>query len=104
MESIIAIIPSIVAAIGAVAAAYISSKNKSEAEKSAKDAKEYRDRREKIDHAKWKVLLATQEGVTVLLHQAKGEKLNGNVEAALASIEEAKAELTEVQIEELLDR
>lgn len=101
METLITIVPSVVAAVGAVAAAYISTKNKEAAEKSATDAKAYRERRERIDRAKWKVLLATQEGVTVLLHQAKGEKMNGNVDAALIRIAKATDELTEVQIKEL---
>lgn len=103
METLITIVPSVVAAVGAVAAAYISTKNKEEAKKTAEDAKAYRERRERIDRAKWKVLLATQEGVTVLLHQAKGEKMNGNVDAALSRIAKAKDELTEVQITELTE-
>ena len=103
METLITIVPSVVAAVGAVCAAYVSTKNKEEAEKTAKDAKAYRERRERIDRAKWKVLLATQEGVTVLLHQAKGEKLNGNVDAALNRIAKATDELEEVQIKELTE-
>ena len=103
METLIANIPSIIGAVGAVAAAYISTKNKKEAEKAAEEAKAYRERRERIDRAKWKVLLATQEGVTVLLRQAKGEKMNGNVDAALERIAKATDELTEVQIKELTE-
>lgn len=102
MDAFIAIFPSTVAAIAAVAAAYISSRNKAEAEQSARETKDYREKRERIDTAKWQVLLSTMEGVTVLLHHAKGEKLNGNVEAALNGIEEAKDELTKVQIETLV--
>lgn len=102
MESVIGLIGTAIAAIGGIAAAYVSTKNRQETEKTAKETKEYRDTREKIDTAKWKVLLATQAGVEVLLVQAKGEKLNGNVEAALAGIHKAKEELTKVQIENLV--
>lgn len=102
MESIIGLVGLAITAVGSVVAAYVSTKNRQESEKSARDARDYRERREKIDTAKWKVLLATQEGVDVLLRQAKGERLNGNVEAALNGIEEAKDELTRVQIENLV--
>ena len=102
MDVLIAIFPSTVAAVAAVASAYISNKTKEDAAKNAKGAEEYRERRERIDQAKWKVLLSTMEGVTVLLHQAKGEKLNGNVESALIDIAEAKNGLTKVQIENLV--
>lgn len=104
MDVLIAIFPSTVAAVAAVASAYISNKTKEDAAKNAKGAEEYRERRERIDQAKWKVLLSTMEGVTVLLHQAKGEKLNGNVDAALERIAKATDELTEVQIKELTDK
>ena len=99
MEIMVPIITSCIAAIGGILAAYYSSTAKARQEKADRDTKEYREHRERIDRAKWKVLLATMEGVTVLLHQAKGEKLNGNVESALNNIMKAKDELTNVQAE-----
>lgn len=102
MDILAQLFPSTIAAVAAIASAYIASKNKQEAEKTAKVAQEYRDRREEIDVAKWKVLLSTMEGVTVLLHHAKGEKLNGNVESALSHIEESRDKLTQVQIKNIV--
>lgn len=102
MESAIAIATSLIAAIGGVVAAYVSTKNRQDAERAQKETKDYREKRERIDTAKWQVLLSTMEGVTVLLHHAKGEQLNGNVEAALTGIEQARDDLTRVQIETLV--
>lgn len=99
MELLVPIITSTIAAVAAVMSAWLTSKAKANQEKAAKDTREYREQRERLDKAKWKVLLATMEGVTVLLHQAKGEKLNGNVEKALGNIDEASDELNEVQTE-----
>lgn len=96
-ELLIAIVTSSTAAASGIACAWISSRNGKKAEKAAKDAQEYRRDREELDVAKWKVLKATMEGVTVLLHQARGEKLNGNVEDALDNIKEAEHSLDEVQ-------
>lgn len=102
MESAIALATSLIAAIGGIVAAYVSTKNRQDAERAERKTIEYRDKRERIDKAKWQVLLSTMEGVTVLLHHAKGEKLNGNVEAALEDIESARDNLTKVQIETLV--
>ncbi|MBQ9021728.1 MAG: hypothetical protein IJ113_06910 [Eggerthellaceae bacterium] len=99
MEVVIVAIPSLIAAVGGIASAYITSKAKAEQEKTAKDAKEYREQREKLDKAKNGVLIATMEGVTVLLQQAKGEKMNGNVEEALGNIHDAKHDLRDVRNE-----
>lgn len=96
---IIEIATSTIAAVAAVACALISTKARRKQDEAAKDAKDYRVQREKLDVAKSKVLLSTMEGVTVLLHQAKGEKLNGNVEAALTDIREAGKELENVRTE-----
>ena len=99
MELLIVTIPAIIAAVGGCVSAYLTSKSKTAQDEAAKDAKDYRQQREKLDKAKWKVLLATMQGVTVLLHQAKGEKLNGNVEDALDNIHVAHDELTDIQSE-----
>ena len=88
-ELIIAIITSSLAAITSIATALIARSNK-------KDASNYRTKRERLDKAKWKILTATMEGVSLLLHQAHGEKLNGNVNVALERIKDAEADLDEV--------
>lgn len=96
-EIVVAIITSTVAALGSIVCALIANRNGKRAEDAANIAAEYRRDREALDVAKWKVLKATMEGVTVLLHQAKGEKLNGNVEDALDNMREAEASLDDVQ-------
>ena len=96
-ELAIAIITSSLAAISAITSAWLSNRAAKSQEKAEKDAKEYRTKRERLDKAKWKVLIATMGGVSLLLHQAHGEELNGNVEAALDEIDKAKYELNEVQ-------
>ena len=88
-ELIIAIFTSSIAAIASVTCAWL-------ANRSGKDAKSYRSKREQLDKAKWKVLTATMSGVSLLLHHAHGEELNGNVEAALKKIDEANKELDDV--------
>ena len=104
MELAIAITTSAIAAVAAVLAAWLSATAKATQERNADEVKRYRTERERIDRAKWKVLLATMEGVTVLLKSAKGEQLNGNVEEALEDIQEANDELHEIQVEALLDK
>ena len=96
-ELAIAIVTSTMACVGAVASALISNRSAKNQEKAASEAREYRTKRERLDKAKWKVLIATMSGVSLLLHQAHGDKLNGNVEAALGQIKDAKDELDEVQ-------
>lgn len=98
-ELLIAIVTSTVAAISSITCAAIANKSSKKQDEANEEAKKYREKREKLDIAKNKVLLSTMEGVTVLLHQAKGEKLNGNVEAALSNIHEAKNDLTQVRSE-----
>lgn len=96
-ELLIAIVTSSTAAVSGIVCAWMANRNGKRAEKAARDTEAYRRDREELDVAKWKVLKATMEGVTVLLRQAKGERLNGNVEAALDGIEEAEQSLDEVQ-------
>lgn len=97
VEIVVALITSTIAAFGSIECALIATRNGKKAEDAARSTEAYRRDREEIDVAKWKVLKATMEGVTVLLRQAKGERLNGNVEAALDGIEEAEQSLDEVQ-------
>lgn len=87
----------IIAAIGSIVCGIIASRNGKRAEEVAKQADEYRKNREELDIAKWKVLKATLEGVTILLKHAHGEQLNGNVEEALINIEEAETALDTIQ-------
>ena len=95
-ELIIAIVTSSAAAITSIVTALIARSNK-------KDASNYRTKREKLDRAKWKVLTATMEGVSLLLHHAHGEKLNGNVDEALDKVKEAEAELDNVMNDIIVD-
>lgn len=95
-ELIIAIITSSLAAITSIATALIAKGNR-------KDASDYRTKREKLDRAKWKVLNATMEGVSLLLHQAHGDKLNGNVDAALDRIKDAEADLDDLMSDIIVD-
>jgi hypothetical protein len=97
VEIIAAIVTSTVAAAASITCAWLANRNGRRAEEAARITEAYRKDREALDVAKWKVLKATMEGVTVLLRQAKGERLNGNVEAALDGIEEAEQSLDEVQ-------
>ena len=97
VELLVAIVTSTVAAVSSITCALIASKNGRKQDESAKSAETYRKDRERLDVAKWKVLKATMEGVTVLLKQAKGEKLNGNVEEALGNIQDAEQSLDDVQ-------
>lgn len=97
MELAIAIVTSSIAAVSSIVCAWLSNRNGKKAEAAAEDAKEYRTKRERLDKAKWKVLIGTMDGVSLLLHQAHGEQLNGNVDAAIENIEKAKDELNEVQ-------
>lgn len=96
-EIMVAIITSTIAAISGIAGTIIATSNRKRADEAERITEEYRRDREELDVAKWKVLKATMEGVTVLLKQAKGEQLNGNVEEALNGISEAEQSLDTVQ-------
>lgn len=48
--------------------------------------------REKRDACNYDLLFAVADGTEVLLQQAHGDKMNGNVDDALSSIRKAKAE------------
>jgi len=52
--------------------------------------------REERDASLYDLVFATATGTEVLLHQAHGEKVNGNVEEALESIKKAKSECNHV--------
>lgn len=52
--------------------------------------------REERDACLYDLVFATATGTEVLLHQAHGERVNGNVEEALESIKKAKSECNHV--------
>ena len=52
--------------------------------------------KEERDAALYGLVFANAGGTEVLLHQAHGEKVNGNVDAALEGIGAAKAKFNEV--------
>lgn len=52
--------------------------------------------REQRDACLYDLVFAVASGTEVLLHNAHGEKVNGNVDEALASIHDAKGECNRV--------
>lgn len=90
----VAVIVAIVALIQGVSVAVINGL----INKTNKENEAYRARREKRDaerqerdEAIYNLVLANASGTEVLLHQAHGEKVNGNVDDALKSIHSAKS-------------
>lgn len=72
----------------------------SRANKRSDDYRRKVDERERArverDAALYDLVFASASGTEVLLHQAHGEQVNGNVDEALASIKAAKAECNRV--------
>ena len=96
-EVIVAVI-TLVQAIGVAIIAGLFSRNAKKTAEYRQKTEKYRqiraekDRlREERDTALYELVLADSTGTEVLLHQAHGEKLNGNVESALHGIATAKA-------------
>ena len=59
--------------------------------------REERDRRREVRDAKlYNLVFANSTGTEVLLHQAHGDHLNGNVEQALRSIQRAKGDFNSI--------
>lgn len=92
---IIAIIGAIeavgVAIIGALVAR--SNKRTADAEKARSEREAAREER---DACLYDLVFATASGTEVLLHQAHGEQLNGNVDEALGQLQRAKSECNHV--------
>ena len=102
----VTVIVAIITAVQVVAVAVIGglfsyftkkSESKAEAYRQAdlkyRDEREERERmREELNACMYDLTFAVSGGVEVLLHQAHGEKMNGNVDDALKSIKEAKGE------------
>lgn len=61
-----------------------------------KAEEEREESRKELDVAILGLMFANAEGNEVLLHQAHGEQVNGNVDAALSHIQQAKARCNEV--------
>ena len=57
--------------------------------------------RQKRDAALYNVVLSTARGTEVLLHQAHGDHLNGDVEHSLASIDQSISEFNKVSNEQM---
>lgn len=94
-----AIIVAIVALIQGVAVAVING----QMNKVKEDNEEYRKKREKRDaerqerdEAIYNLVLANASGTEVLLHQAHGDRVNGNVDDALNSIHSAKSNYNKI--------
>ena len=90
----VSVIVAIVALIQAVAVAIRNNKMnqvKEENEAYRKKREKRDEERKERDEAIYNLVLANASGTEVLLHQAHGEKLNGNVEDALNSIHAAKS-------------
>lgn len=89
-----AVVIAAIALIQAVSVALINSKMKEREEKREEREKERDERdktRERRDTHIYDLMFATANGTEVLLQEAHGDKLNGNVEAALNSIQKAKS-------------
>lgn len=85
---IVAIIGGIEAVIVAIIGGIITRNRKTD--------EEHQKQREERDAALYALAFANASGTEVLLHQAHGEKLNGNVEDALNGIQSAKSRFNEV--------
>lgn len=100
VEVIVAIIGAIeaigVAIIGGIITA---NRRKDEADQVARAEKEQA--RERRDACNYNLLFSVADGVEVLLEQAHGDKMNGNVDAALASVRHAKSECNRLYNEQV---
>lgn len=92
---IVAIIGAIEGIGVAIIGAFIARENR-RAEGFRKTQDERAARREERDTALYGLMFATASGTEVLLRQAHGEKINGNVDSALESIESAKSKCNEL--------
>lgn len=101
-----AIVIAIIGAIQAIGVTIIgallsrSNKRREEADDERKKREQERERerqereyaREERDTCMYDLVFATASGTEVLLHQAHGEQVNGNVDDALGQLQLAKAE------------
>ena len=91
VEVLVAIIGAIQAIGVAIIGALINRNSKEREQREA--AREQREAaREQRDACNYDLLFAVADGTEVLLQQAHGEQVNGNVDEALRSIRKAKSE------------
>lgn len=98
------VVVAIIGAIEAIGVAIIggiitSNRRKDEADRDARVKRE--EARERRDAANYDLLFAVADGVEVLLEQAHGEKMNGNVEDALSSVRNAKSKCNHLYNEQV---
>ncbi|MBQ6453318.1 MAG: hypothetical protein IJJ14_03060 [Coriobacteriales bacterium] len=86
---------SIIAAVAAVAVAIIEAVAQVQRSRTAK-ADEYQRR---LAMAQYDVSSAQTDGLRILLKHAHGERLNGDVEAAIKALDTAEAEYTRIRTE-----
>lgn len=98
-----AIIVELITTAGVIAVAILQLVMNRNTKQDREENRKYRERREEEEAARidrdaklYALVFADCTGTEVLLHQAHGERLNGNVEAALSDIRNAKAELNAV--------
>lgn len=90
-----AVIVAVIGAMQAVTVAVIGGvfarlNSNAQAREDARNAKD--EERARRDACLYDLMFATASGTEVLLHQAHGDHVNGNVEEALNSIKKAKSE------------
>lgn len=100
VEIVVAIIGAIEAMGVAIIGALITANRRKD--EAAQKALVERDRaREKRDAHNYDLLFSVADGVEVLLEQAHGDKMNGNVEKALQSVRAAKSNCNHVYNEQV---
>ena len=93
------VIVAIIAGVQAIAVAIIGGliqKNAKKTERYREEKEEQYELRKKRDKALYELVFADSTGTEILLHQAHGDHINGNVESAINSISTAKQNLRSV--------
>lgn len=96
MEAIVVAIIGLIEGIGVAIIGALMSRANKKTDEYRKKQDERETARVERDTALYDLVFATASGTEVLLHQAHGDHINGNVEEALASIKAAKAECNHV--------
>ena len=100
VEIVVAIIGAIQAlGVAVIGALITANRKKDEAVQAALAEKERA--RERRDAANYDLLFSVADGVEVLLEQAHGDKMNGNVEKALESVRGAKSKCNHLYNEQV---
>ena len=90
VEVIVAIIGAI-QAVGVAIIGGIITRNQKRHDEARKLREQHEAAREQRDAANYDLIFSVADGVEVLLEQAHGERMNGNVENALESVRNAKS-------------